>query len=240
MSNFLKNISISKTPFSENKQVIKNNNNNYNSNYEIVNNIKEIKLSKEYNEKLNNFFLTQIKLKTDLRTFLKIFKNTIFISTKERLLIKVENHETAKIIYNNFFTIIEKILHDNWNNNIKIEILYLENSIFKELKQNIEQFEKDYITKTNSNNIVYFNEYQDHYSFQNFISCSTNKYALEICKSIACFQDENCSTNQLQDLVSSGSIVYLYGESGCGKTHLLKAIKSYYENEGGKVFYINA
>lgn len=65
------------------------------------------------------------------------------------------------------------------------------------------------------------------YSFDNFIADTSNRFAYAVCISI-------CTE------VSKYNPCVLYGPNGCGKTHLLRAVKNHIEQNGKKALYITA
>ena len=68
------------------------------------------------------------------------------------------------------------------------------------------------------------------YSFDNFMTCEGNMFAYNAAKAVACGMGQAYSP------------LFIYGESGTGKTHLLKAIEIYIEETKSdlNVLYVSA
>lgn len=181
---------------------------------------------------LTLFISQKIKERLGDRTFLRFFRDLV-CSTYEDMEIRffVKKIEIAKYISENFLKDIEDIIYKIWKNkDIKITFSYLDDV------ENIEKillFRRDLIIQEdqNSQKIKIINEYKDGYEFENFLVSQTNILAHTVAKSICCLTME-------EDAVPSGSISYIYGNSGVGKTHLLRAMEKSYKNDGGKIIYL--
>ena len=68
---------------------------------------------------------------------------------------------------------------------------------------------------------------QDKLTFDNFIKGKSNEFALACCMAVAKKAD---SDGQAEDDQQVFNPLFIYGDSGLGKTHLMKAIESYIKN----------
>ena len=138
-----------------------------------------------------------------------------------------EEKKIAENIYNKYHFQISKILYNTWKkSSILLKYFYIEDSELKEIVM-----ETKFIETSNAD-VVYFDDKRIKQTFSNFLSSDENITALEVCQSIACYGEK--------EIINEGSVVFLYGEAGCGKTHLMNAINNYYSEKGGMVFCITA
>ncbi len=163
-------------------------------------------------------FLQRIKGTLD-----PISYNTWFSDTK---LIKLEDNKAIiqvpmsihkshlNLFYNN---IIEEIFTDITGTNFQMEYL-LEDELNNNIELNQEEFVEDFKTNLNSN-----------YTFETFIVGESNKFAQAIARAVA--EKPGIVYNPL----------FIYGNSGLGKTHLMHSIGNYVHNTNQKkVLYIPA
>ena len=71
---------------------------------------------------------------------------------------------------------------------------------------------------------------KNYYTFENFIVDVSNRFAYLMAKDV------------LEEKRYRNNILFIYGDTGVGKTHLLKAIlyKAYKKNSNAKILYISA
>lgn len=218
--------------------------------------VNSVYLKEEQNvyEKLNTFIHLKVKSSIGLRNYLLGFKNIVFIANKKLLFVLgTESKEVSMIKYKYFFH-LNKIVYSTWKNkDVKIKYCFLNKEkqnicdidiqdCLDYLSLNIEQFisnrsilelkDEEVFVEQPKSEVIYFNEKTHRQVFSNFIQSSENITAFEVCQSIACANDK--------ELVQSGSIVLIHGETSTGKTHLLSAIQNFYQTAGGKVFYSTA
>ncbi|MEF8823077.1 MAG: DnaA/Hda family protein [Desulfohalobiaceae bacterium] len=162
-----------------------------------------------------------------MESFIKHFKNSILsknylVNSKwiEYIQLELNSDETEVTVYFPHYFIYQiycDIIKNNFENHILSNFPYL-----KKINHTI-------INKTENTKKNYFNlyEYNPNYLFQNFLYNSKNIFAITTAKHI--IQNDN-ETNK----------IVIYGKSGTGKTHLLKAIlNNYIKNNNYKILYIN-
>ena len=153
---------------------------------------------------------------------------------KDTKLYKIDNGKATIIVpmpihkkhlLDNYSSKIINTLFDITNSNYDLDFL-LEEEIIKEDKKNTE--------KTNKNNLfnneinINSNLIRD-YQFENFIVGNSNKFAHAAALSVA--EHPGTMYNPL----------FLYGDSGLGKTHLMHAIGNYIaKNLNKKVLYVTS
>lgn len=117
---------------------------------------------------------------------------------------------------------IEKILKKLSGENFKVEFI-VENNVSFEIKtfenktneQNQKEIQEQHKNKDNSKNITTNEDIYEDFSFESFIIGSSNEFAAHTAKIVA--QNPGIKYNPY----------LVWGESGVGKTHLLKAIEKY-------------
>ena len=180
------------------------------------------------NKKLNSFIHDNIKQTIGVRQYLYYFHNIAFGTIgKNALAIIGEDRDVIDIIYNKYSDKLDKLIKKNWPN-AKVALRYF---ILQNDKLNEINFTCEFLEKPKSK-VIFFNEIGNKYTFDNFVASEENINVLEICQSLACY---SC-----KELVSSGSIVCIYGSSSTGKTHLINAVENFYRKNDGKVFNITA
>ena len=160
--------------------------------------------------------------------------NTWFVETK---LYKLENGKAIIIVplavhkkhlMDNYHDLIESKLFDLTNSNYELVFL-LEDEIEEENRKEIIKEETKDNLNTNLPNMNVNNNLNKKYTFDNFVVGNSNKFAHAAALSVA----EN-----------PGNIynpLFLYGNSGLGKTHLMHAIGNYIvENSDKKVLYVTS
>ena len=178
-----------------------------------------------------NKFLDNIKNEITNVSFDTWFneEDTKFYSFKDNIMTITVNQEfIRKHINEHYLDIMTDAINKVTNSNVTFNIL-LESEI-KQLeleekkKQNfmdlsIDGYEKQSVTNANLN---------PNYTFETFIVGKSNKFAYKASRVIA-------------EAPGSYNPLFLYGESGVGKTHLMHAIGNYLiENSDKKVLYITS
>ena len=133
-----------------------------------------------------------------------------------------------KHLMDNYHDLIESKLFDLTNSNYELVFL-LEDEIEEENRKEIIKEETKDNLNTNLPNMNVNNNLNKKYTFDNFVVGNSNKFAHAAALSVA----EN-----------PGNIynpLFLYGNSGLGKTHLMHAIGNYIvENSDKKVLYVTS
>lgn len=169
-----------------------------------------------------NKFLEKIE-----ENLIPILYETWFMDTK---LIEL-NEDTAKVLVplsvhkkhlkENYNQLIEKIFTEITGSNFKFEY-YTEEEISNNITINTDLMG---VPTTN----IFESNLDERYSFSNFISGETNKFAKAIALSVA--EQPGFMYNPL----------FIYGSSGLGKTHLMHAIGNYIvQNSNKKVLYVTS
>lgn len=215
-------------------------------------------------DRFNLFLHSRIKAEIGVRNYLLSFKNVIFLAHKKHLIVLCKTTKDTNIVDEKYNFHINKIINNIWkdkdisikfcfvNQNIVMSnygsnLEYNDNHDFQSyltfFAENIELLlnNNDILLSSNNtsvfvekpkNEVLYFNEHLHEKTFKNFVCSEDNITAFEVCQSIACANEK--------ELIQSGSVVLLYGESSVGKTHLLQAINNFYQSAGGKVIYFKA
>ena len=204
-------------------------------------------------EKLNIFLQTKLKNKIGVRNYLLWFKNVVFLPKKDVLVLVCGDERNANIINEKYMFTLTQITNETWKGKHVAVKVYFSTStsvferfcdevftcseVFNELCDAGQILElrssggSVFLEKPNSE-VIYFNEKNHKKTFKNFITSNENIMAYEICQSISCANEK--------ELVQSGSVVALYGETSVGKTHLLNSIQNFYQSAGGRVLYLTA
>ena len=192
------------------------------------NNIALVASDIEVNQKLNNFIHENIKKAVGIRGYLYYLQNIVFTALNKNVLAIIgKDKQSIESVYDKYNMQICKLVSSTWRDvKVSLKYCYIKNEKLEEV-----QFESQFIEKPNSQ-IVHFNEFENKYSFDTFVSSEENITALEVCQSIACFSQK--------ELVFGGSVVCIYGGASTGKTHLVNAVNNFYKSQGGKVFNISA
>lgn len=168
--------------------------------------------------------------------FLTQLQYSSFNEENKKLILVTPNEFLKDFIFSNYKDTIEIILLQCWNQKITVDILISNNyqtekpkKIKEESKVNSEieiiedkQPEKNEAKKEKTVLIIEnkqpsdktFSDSEDECTFDSFLTDDTNEYAFRLAQTIA-EEPGNPKRNPL----------FLWGESGTGKTHLIKAIK---------------
>ena len=138
--------------------------------------------------------------------------------------ITVNQDFIKKHLEDNYMDIMAEAMYKVTNSNININIILekdaiaLEEEKKKELKNNVKE---DYVSQSSDNANL-----NPNYTFESFIVGNSNKFAYKAARVVA-------------EAPGTYNPLFLYGESGVGKTHLMHAIGNYLiQNTDKKVLYI--
>ncbi len=133
---------------------------------------------------------------------------------KNYINVKVKNTFTANFLNKNYTKILEEIAFSLTNTKYTVNFVANTNSN----KKNHSLPQKDYFSS----------KLNPHYSFEEFVIGKNNRFAHSA--SLAVAESPGTTYNPL----------FIYGESGMGKTHLMQAIGNYVSKElpGKRVYYI--
>ncbi len=153
----------------------------------------------------------------------------------------------AKIIKEHHSDKIEKALFDNLGfrvyahitfRNVDMEEIRLEEGK-KPDPEEIEEEEQDQREKEEMTRNIQGSELVSGYTFENFIVGDSNRFAHAACYAVTqtFTDDEEIITNPLEERINP---LFIYGQSGLGKTHLLYAITNEIKKRtpGVKIIYI--
>ena len=164
--------------------------------------------------------LLSLEEKIDPRSFQTWFKNTEFLSFKDKtLLIKVQTKFASDFLNKNYTSLISEISNDIFK--VKYNIRFTQNDLLQKETQ-VEKFR----TNTNPEKP----RLNQKYTFEEFIVGKSNNFAHSASMAVA---------------ESPGNIynpLFIYGESGMGKTHLMQAIGNFVlkEMSNKKVYYTSS
>lgn len=171
--------------------------------------------------------LQQIKVELSSLAFETWFRETklySLIDGKAIITVPMSIHKSH--LMDNYGEKIEDILSDICGNHCEIEFL-LEDEV-KEIELQIKEQEQKKATVQEKSNKIN-NNLESKYSFDNFIVGNTNKFAQAAALSVA--ENPGKMYNPL----------FIYGNSGLGKTHLMHAIGNYIvENSNKRVIYVTS
>ena len=181
------------------------------------------------NKDLWNAFLENIKKEITDISFETWFseEDTKFYDFKDNILTITVNQEfIKKHIEDHYMEIMNDAIYKVTNSSVTINIVLeseLQNIVNKNDTYNKVDFFQDNVKQSNINANL-----NENYTFENFIVGKSNKFAYKAARVIA-------------EAPGSYNPLFLYGESGVGKTHLMHAIGNYLiENTDKKVLYITS
>ena len=173
--------------------------------------------------------LEQIKKDLSSISYITWFQDTELYkleNDKAYIIVPMQIHK--KHLIDNYSDLIVSTLQDITNSNYEI-ILLLKEEIQEEEKKisNLNNNNNDNITVKENENVN--NNLNNKYTFDNFIVGNSNKFAHAAALSVA--ENPGHMYNPL----------FLYGNSGLGKTHLMHAIGNYIVNQTNKrVLYVTS
>lgn len=186
-----------------------------------------------------NQFLERIKKEVNSMIFKTYFADTKLLNKEDnKLIISVPNIVCKKRLDSNYYDIINGILLELTSQTYELRFI-LEEEVSKIIKPKQESlfdnFPLDNVDNSNnkveSNNITYKHQSNltKEYTFDNFIVGNTNRLAHGAAFAVA--EEPGNLYNPL----------FLYGNSGLGKTHLMHAVGNYIEQHSNKrVLYISS
>ena len=171
-------------------------------------------------------FLNQIKTDLSSLSFDTWFADTqLYSLTDDKAYIIVPMPIHKKHLKDNYYNIINETLFKLTNTNYDI-IFILKEEIEKEVPQKIEEILDD---DNKSESFVINSNLNKKYTFDTFIVGNSNKFAQAAALSVA--ENPGKMYNPL----------FIYGNSGLGKTHLMHAIGNYItENSNKRVLYVTS
>lgn len=190
--------------------------------------------NQDVNQKLNAYIHSKLKDEIGLRNYLRYIKTVAFSAMEKHVFAVIcENHEKLEELHEKYNMQIGKIVAQTWHSS-KIEIkYYYSNSTDTDNVPNLVEVDfNSAFVETPNNEVIYFNDTTNSQTFENFVICEDNITASEVCKSVVCYTDN--------ELVNEGAVIHLQGQTSSGKSHLLSAMKAYYQQMGGKICLITA
>jgi len=171
-----------------------------------------------------NKFIDNISNKISSVSVNTWFKDTKIYDIDEDDIILLTNHEAIKKhLRTSYYDTIEEIFLELTGKNYNIKILTND-----DIKEKTEKKSKEEITKKDKQNLK-LNTLNKKYNFENFIVGETNRIAYLAALAVA--EKPGNLYNPL----------FIYGNSGLGKTHLMNAIGNFAEENLGKnVLYVTA
>ena len=193
--------------------------------------------NQDINFKLNAYMHSKLKEAVGLRNYLFYIQRVCFITSDRNVLSVIcENREKLETLHEKYNMQICKIANQTWPSLKMVVKYYFGDIVINDDKTKISNLiEVDFnsaFVETPNNEVIYFNDRINNQTFENFVVCEDNITASEVCKSVVCY------TNK--ELVNEGAVIHLQGETSSGKSHLLSAMKSYYQKMGGKICLITA
>ena len=172
------------------------------------------------NKELWDNFLEILKTRISDISYDTWFKETSLIDIKDgKLIIKVPYRFHIQFLNNNYFELMEEIINSITGTNYDFE--YVVEEDLAPIEDNSANINKNY-KKINSN-------LNEKYTFENFIIGDSNRFAQTAALAVA--EQPGKIYNPL----------FIYGNSGLGKTHLMHAIGNYIENNSNKtVLYVTS
>ncbi|MBR3116575.1 MAG: chromosomal replication initiator protein DnaA [Bacilli bacterium] len=180
------------------------------------------------NEIIWNKFLSLIKKRLSSLGYDTWFKDTHLYSLDEEAIIIVPTAAHKKHLAESYKDLIDEVLNDVTGTNFNLKFV-LENEIEKQ-----EKTEKIVINEEETQEGVPYNSYKKanlnpDYTFENFIVGESNRFAQATALAVA--ENPGKMYNPL----------FIYGNSGLGKTHLMHSIGNYIvQNSNKRVLYVTS
>ncbi len=183
------------------------------------------------NNEIWNLFIENIKKEitnVSFQTWFNEEDNKFYSLENNVMTITVNQEFIRKHILEHYLDIMNDAINKVTNENITFNIMLeseIEKKINEEAFNDILELNKTNIFEKQSPNNANLNP---NYTFETFIQGKSNKFAYKAARVIA-------------EAPGSYNPLFLYGESGVGKTHLMHAIGNYLiENSNKKVLYIRS
>lgn len=176
-------------------------------------------------------FLNSIKTELNPLSFETWFQSTELYEYKDgicKIIVPMtiyKKHLTTK-----YYDLIINTLNSVVGDNVDIEF-YTKEEIENQQEENINPIYNNNVDNFNNNNVIhnFCSNLNKNYTFENFIVGNTNKFAQAAALEVA--ENPGVLYNPL----------FIYGNSGLGKTHLMHAIGNYItEHSDKKVLYVSS
>ena len=176
-----------------------------------------------------NNFLDNIKVELNPLAFETWFQDTSLYEYKDGICkIIVPMSIYKKHLTNKYYSLIVNTLNEILGEEVEIEF-YTEDEIGEPVIENINDKNDIINNKVDDIKYIHFSNLNKNLTFDNYIEGNTNKFAREAALNVA--HDPGRLYNPL----------FIYGNSGIGKTHLMNAIGNYIEeNTNLKVLYVSS
>jgi chromosomal replication initiator protein len=183
----------------------------------------------EFNSKANLILPNNNQDEIFWEKILNILKSSLGESTFNGWVkdLKIEKLEDKFLYIRAKSRFIKDWVEQNYIENIKLACASLDKKIYKveikveklqeqHLEQNAQKTNQQILENSEITDDLFVKKINLHYSFENFVVGKSNQLAFNVCKKIA-------EGNKLLD---KSNLVYLYGDVGNGKTHLLQSIRN--------------
>lgn len=173
-----------------------------------------------------NKFLSMIKKRVSSLSYDTWFKDTYLYSLGEEMVIVVPTPAHKKHLAESYKDIIEDIINSITGTNFILKFI-LENEIEKnKVQEEIQEIEEETGVPFNSYKKANLNP---DYTFENFVVGESNRFAQATALAVA--ENPGKMYNPL----------FIYGNSGLGKTHLMQSIGNYIvQNSNKRVLYVTS
>lgn len=178
----------------------------------------------QYNE-LWDRILDKLKSEVTDTTIKTWFDEAYIYDMDEEEMLIILKYRLSKMQSESYEKLIAKIIRDELDEDLEVHLLTEKDKIQKEEATKEEIYNKE---------ILEINKYEDtglikRYSFDSFVVGDSNRFA------------QGSALNVAKNPGKFYNPLFIYGNSGLGKTHLMHAIGNYiYENSDKKVLYVTS